>query len=257
MNAAVKINASQISKSFDVRAGKQVAAISNLDIGIETGSFVALLGPSGCGKSTFLYMIAGFVEPSSGVLEIDGVPVKGPGANRGLVFQEYTLFPWRTIEANVRFGLDVAGVGRAAAKERCRELIELVGLKGFEAAYPHELSGGMQQRTAIARALAYDPDILLMDEPFGALDAQTKRRLIDDVTRIWQATGKTIVFVTHSVEEAVLLADKVILFGARPSRVRAEFSIDMARPRSLSSPEFVRIQAEIMQMLDVEVAKMM
>jgi NitT/TauT family transport system ATP-binding protein len=255
--AANRIVAHNVSKAFEKRRGGENLAIGDLNIEIKEGEFIALIGPSGCGKSTFLYMVAGFVFPDRGTVEIDGKRVVGPGANRGLVFQEYTLFPWRTVEGNVRFGLDIAKRKGPETTARCEELIRLVGLSGFQDAYPHELSGGMQQRTAIARALAYDPAILLMDEPFGALDAQTKRRLIDDVTKIWQATGKTILFVTHSVEEALLLSDRVILLGARPSSVVREIRVDMPRPRQVHDPCFVELQRELLDCLDSEVAKMM
>ncbi len=173
------------------------------------------------------------------------------------MFQEYVLFPWLTVEGNIRFGLDVQGLKDAVSEERVRHLISIVGLKGFETAYPHTLSGGMQQRVAIARALAYDPEVLLMDEPFGALDAQTKRRLIGDFIKIWEENRKTVVFVTHSVEEALLLADKVYLFSARPSKIKQVFDVNLPRPRDITTPAFLEIERALLASLDEEVAKMM
>ncbi|MEW6046110.1 MAG: ABC transporter ATP-binding protein [Bacillota bacterium] len=253
-----KIVAERVSKTFvSPHDGRQVVALRNLDLEIHAGECAVLLGPSGCGKSTFLYMVAGFERPISGRLRLDGRDIQGPGPDRGIVFQEYVLFPWKTVLGNVRFGLDIAGVPLKEGNRRAMEYIHLVGLAGFENAYPHTLSGGMKQRVAIARALAYDPDVLLMDEPFGALDAQTRSLLIRDLVRIHQETHKTILFVTHSVQEAVSLADRIFLFSARPASVKEVFAIDFSRPRNLYAPELVRLQEKIFQSLSVEVNQMM
>jgi len=252
-----KLDVVHVAKSFRTSDGKMVHAIGDAELKIAEGEFAAFIGPSGCGKSTLLYMIAGFESPSSGTISMNGRAIDRPRPDRGIVFQEYVLFPWLTVEGNIRFGLDVQGRRDAASDERVRHLISIVGLKGFEKAYPHTLSGGMQQRVAIARALAYDPEIMLMDEPFGALDAQTKRRLINDFIRIWEDNRKTVVFVTHSVEEALLLADKVYLFSARPSRIKQVFEVNLPRPRDITAPEFLEIETALLASLDEEVARMM
>jgi NitT/TauT family transport system ATP-binding protein len=252
-----KIEVEAVSKSFSTDSGRQVKAIGDANLVIAEGEFAALIGPSGCGKSTLLYMVAGFEKPTTGKVLMNGRPIERPRPDRGIVFQEYVLFPWLTVEGNIRFGLDVQRRAGPEVNARLDHLIGLVGLKGFEKAYPHTLSGGMQQRVAIARALAYDPEVLLMDEPFGALDAQTKRRLIQDFISVWEESRKTVVFVTHSVEEALLLADKVYLFSARPSRIKQVFEVDLPRPRDISTPDFLRIQRELLASLDEEVAKMM
>jgi len=253
----VKVRAASVKKDFHTRDGGIVHAIDDVTVEVQEGEFIALLGPSGCGKSTFLFMVAGFERPTSGLLELDGAPITEPGPNRGIVFQEYVLFPWRTVKKNIEFGLEIKGATQKQRDEKCRELIGLVGLVGFEDSYPHTLSGGMKQRVSIARALAYDPDVLLMDEPFGALDAQTRRRLIRDLVKIHEATGKTILFVTHSVDEAIGLANRIFLFSARPSHIKKIVEVDLPRPRDVTSDEFVRLERELLESLDVEVEKMM
>lgn len=252
-----KLDVVHVAKSFRSPDGEMVHAIGDAELEIAEGEFAAFIGPSGCGKSTLLYMIAGFERPSSGTISMNGRAIDKPRPDRGIVFQEYVLFPWLTVEGNIRFGLDMQGRRDAASEERVRHLISIVGLKGFEKAYPHTLSGGMQQRVAIARALAYGPEIMLMDEPFGALDAQTKRRLINDFIRIWEDDRKTVVFVTHSVEEALLLADKVYLFSARPSRIKQVFEVKLKRPRDITTPEFLAIETALLASLDEEVSRMM
>ena len=224
---------------------------------VRAGEFAVLLGPSGCGKSTFLYMVAGFEQPSTGQILLAGKPITGPGADRGIVFQEYVLFPWRTVLGNVRFGLDLKGVPRQEADRKAMEYILLVGLKGFENTYTHTLSGGMKQRVAIARALAYEPEVLLMDEPFGALDAQTRNYLIADLSRIHQETRKTVLFVTHSVQEAVLLADRIHVFTARPGNIKETLEVDLPRPRAAASPETARLEQRILALLKTEVEQSM
>ena len=252
-----KLKAVGVQKSFEGKDGRLVRAIDNVTLDVKRGEFIALLGPSGCGKSTFLYMVAGFIEPNDGLLELDGLPIRAPGPDRGIVFQEYVLFPWRTVEKNIEFGLEVKDTTSEQRRERAHELIKLVGLAGFEDAYPHTLSGGMKQRVSIARALAYDPDVLLMDEPFGALDAQTRRRMIFDLVHIHEVTGKTILFVTHSVDEAIGLADRICLFSAGPSHIKHIYDVTTPKPRDVTSDEFVDLERQILESLDVEVDKTM
>ncbi|MEM7463284.1 MAG: ABC transporter ATP-binding protein [Pseudomonadota bacterium] len=251
----IKISANNIEKRFNPGAPNEVVAIEDIDLDIEEGEFISLLGPSGCGKSTFLFMVGGFEKPTAGALTLNGSPIEGPGANRGIVFQEYVLFPWQVVSKNIAYGLRIAGVSEAEQHRRVSELISMIGLQGFEDAYPESLSGGMKQRVAIARALAYDPEILLMDEPFGALDAQTRSRMIKDLTRIHQTTHKTTLFVTHSVEEAILLSDRVALFSARPARIKEVFDIDLPHPRSVTDGKFVHYEKLILESLEEEVAK--
>jgi len=208
-----------------------VLALDGVDVSIAHREFVCLLGPSGCGKTTLLKAIAGLVTLDSGEIFINGLPVTGPGSDRAMVFQDFALLPWADVLSNVAFGLELRGVAKAVREAGARELIARVGLAGFERHYPRQLSGGMQQRVGLARALAVNPEILLMDEPFGALDAQTRRLLQEDLLALLQATPHTVVFVTHSVEEAVLLADRVVVLTPRPGRVRDIVTIDLPRPR--------------------------
>ncbi|MFJ9943668.1 ABC transporter ATP-binding protein [Streptomyces erythrochromogenes] len=195
-------------------------ALDGIDLEIQSGEFLVVVGPSGCGKSTLLDLLGGLSAPTAGRILLDGKPVTGPGLDRGIVFQQYALLPWRTALGNVEFGLEATGVPRRERKSRAREFLDLVGLTGFEDRHPHQLSGGMRQRVAIARSLAYDPDVLLMDEPFAALDAQTRESLQDELRRIWQRTGKTVVFITHGIEEAVYLGQKVAVMTSRPGRIK-------------------------------------
>jgi len=253
----IKVKATGVRKTFHSNDDRVVLAIDNVTLEIKSGEFIALLGPSGCGKSTFLFMVAGFLQPTEGLLELDGQQILEPGPNRGIVFQEYVLFPWRTVTKNIEFGLEIKKTPAAERQKRVTDLINLVGLAGFEDAYPHTLSGGMKQRVSIARALAYDPDVLLMDEPFGALDAQTRRRLINDLVKIHEATGKTILFVTHSVDEAIGLADRICLFSAGPSHIKEVYDVTTPKPRDVTSDEFVALEREILKSLDVEVEKTM
>jgi NitT/TauT family transport system ATP-binding protein len=248
------IRASGVGKTFlDGQTGQRVEAIRDVTFVVDTGRFVVLIGPSGCGKSTLLYMIGGFERPTAGQLLLHGRPVTRPGPDRGIVFQEFVLYPWRTVMGNVTIGLEAQRVPKADRTSRAQGLLHLVGLQGFEHYYPHKLSGGMKQRVAIARALATDPEILLMDEPFGALDAQTRQVLMDDLLHIWGRTRKTILFVTHSVQEAVYLADEVIVLTGRPSRVHRIVAVPLPRPRSLTAPGFVEIERQILDMVSVEI----
>jgi NitT/TauT family transport system ATP-binding protein len=216
---------------FDPYAGAHVTAISDVSLEVQQGEFVSIVGPSGCGKTTLLNMIAGFLPPSVGQIMLDGRAVSGPGPDRGVVFQSFALFPWKTALENVTFGPKMRGVPREERERIGREYLALVGLGGAEGRYPTELSGGMQQRVAVARALANSPDLLLMDEPFGSVDAQTRMTLQEELTRIWQERRPTILFVTHDVEEAVFLANRVIVLSSAPGRVLAELPVLLPRPR--------------------------
>jgi len=221
-----------LSKSFAVaHTANDRLALSDISLQIAEGEFVSIVGPSGCGKSTLLYMVGGFVAPSRGAVSVAGKPVTGPGPDRGPVFQEFALFPWKTVLGNVMYGLLQQGVSKPEAEAKARALISLVRLTGYERFYPKELSGGMKQRVAIARTLAYGPTILLMDEPFGALDAHTRTGLQNELLEIWERDRKTVLFVTHSVEEAVFLSDRVVVLTRSPGRVKATVDIDLPRPR--------------------------
>ncbi|MFY4814752.1 ABC transporter ATP-binding protein [Haloarcula sp. AONF1] len=226
-----------IGRRYDTPQGS-VQALQDVTFDVSAGEFVCIVGPSGSGKTTLFRIIAGLEPATAGTVYLGGDPVEGPGPELGLVFQEYHLFPWRTVSGNVGFGLEKQGVNSDRRQQRVDELLELVGLDGFADSYPRDLSGGMKQRVALARALAVNPDLLLMDEPFGAVDAQTKRMLQDELLDIWSETGKTILFVTHDVEEAVKLADQVIVMASEPGRIREIVEVDMDRPRSRSDAEF-------------------
>jgi NitT/TauT family transport system ATP-binding protein len=262
---ATKISLRGVTKQFTVRPTKHqpqattLTALDKVSLDIKSGEFLSLVGPSGSGKSTLLDLLGGLSRPTIGEVLIDGTPVTGPGLDRAVVFQQYALFPWRTARANVEFGLEAQGVKRRLRQPKAREFLDLVGLSGFEERYPHELSGGMKQRVAIARSLAYDPDILLMDEPFAALDAQTRELLQDEVLRIWQATGKTIVFITHGIEEAVYLGQRVAVLTSRPGRLKQVIDIDLGDRSSSddlrSDPAFVRYRHQIWSLLQDEVRK--
>jgi len=247
----------EISKTFRIK-DKSFLALEKTSLQVEKGSFVSLLGPSGCGKSTLLKIVAGLIEPTSGQVHLDGRLITGPGPDRGMVFQSYTLFPWLTVERNVQFGLEIRGIPKKERQEIARRYLELIGLKGFEQALPINLSGGMQQRVAIARALANDPEILLMDEPFGALDAQTRTVMQELLTDLWEKTKKTIIFVTHDVDEAIFLGDVVYVMTARPGRVKAVIPINLPRPRGYelkTSEVFSRLKRDILQLIREETLK--
>lgn len=238
--------------------GSRVVALDNVNVQIEPNKFVAIVGPSGCGKTTFIKIVDGLLRASSGEILIDGRSVDGPGRDRAMVFQEASLLPWRTVFRNVTYGLECQGRADAASAKRVDELIRLVGLGGFEDNYPHELSGGMQQRCNLARALALDPEVLIMDEPFAALDAQTRELMQAELLRIWRETRKTVLFVTHQINEAVYLADQVLVFGARPGTVRDVVDIDLPRPRELSlkrDPRFLAYEDRIWKTIEVEGSK--
>jgi NitT/TauT family transport system ATP-binding protein len=222
-----------------------VTALTGIDLEIEAGEFVCLLGPSGCGKSTLLNAIAGFVAPSSGTVTVRGQSVAGPGPDRGMVFQEFALFPWMSVARNIAFGLEIRGAGRTEIARKVDELLALLGLEEFRDRFPKDLSGGMRQRVAIARILALDPPIMLMDEPFGALDALTRRGLEDELLRLWQATGKTIVFVTHSIEEALALGSRVVVMTYRPGTIKRDIAIPLPRPRDRANAGFAALLREL------------
>jgi NitT/TauT family transport system ATP-binding protein len=230
-----------VSHTYRPPHGRPVLALADVSLDVQVREFVALLGPSGCGKSTLLYLIGGFLPTEIGRILVDGKPVAGPGPDRGIVFQNFALFPWKTVRANILYGLERQGLPRREREQRAQAFIDLVGLKGFEDSYPSQLSGGMKQRTALARTLAFDPEILLMDEPFGALDAQTRSLMQAELLRIWQRTPKTVIFVTHDVQEAVYLADRVAVMSARPGRIKAvvETKFDKNHPQLFKSKAFV------------------
>jgi NitT/TauT family transport system ATP-binding protein len=236
----------------EVRFGEHFA-LARVDLDVRDGEFVCQLGPSGCGKTTLLNAIAGFVEPSAGVIEVDGRRVEAPGPDRGVVFQEYALFPWLTVLDNVAYGLREQGMDRREREEIARRYVAQVGLEGFADRRPHELSGGMRQRVALARVLAIRPHILLMDEPFGALDEQTRFLLQEALLRIWERERKTVIFVTHSIEEAVFLSDRVVVMTARPGRVKEIVSVDLPRPRERTSEDFNTIRRRLAMALQDEV----
>src|SRR2546428_3995487 len=244
----IPLKIESVSKIFPGRSGT-IEALRPVDVDVVAGEFVCLLGPSGCGKSTLLSIIAGLESPSSGSVLADGRIVRGPGTDRVLLFQEAALFPWLDVRHNVEFGLRQAGIRTRERAATAQRFIELVHLKGFERSYVHQLSGGMRQRVAIARALAIDPAILLMDEPFGALDALTRDRLHAELESIWASTRKTVLFVTHNVREAVALGDRVLVFSPRPGRIVREFFVDLPRPRTLEDHALVDLAKEIMSVL--------
>ncbi|KKM10285.1 ABC transporter [Clostridiales bacterium PH28_bin88] len=241
----VKILVSNLQKTYRNRQGEHVHALAGMDLQVREGEFMCLLGPSGCGKSTLLHIMAGFVRPSRGEVLIDGKPVAGPDPRYLTLFQNYGLFPWRSVLGNVEYGLEVQGVPRRERRSRAMEYVSMVGLDRFVHNHPHELSGGMQQRVALARALAVDPDILFMDEPLGALDAITRFRLQEEISRIWRDKGKTIVFVTHDIEEAVYLADRIAVMTPHPGRIKSIVPVPMGRPRDRTHPDFLRVRDQV------------
>jgi len=249
---APKIVVERVSKTYE----PDVLALTEVGLALAENSFTCLLGPSGCGKSTLLNVIAGFVEPTTGRVLVDGREVTGPGADRGVVFQEYALFPWRTAAENVEFGPMIQGLPRAERRGVAERYLALVGLAEHGAKYPAELSGGMKQRVAIARALANHPSVLLMDEPFGALDAQTREVMQEELLRIWQQERKTVVFVTHSISEAVFLADRIVVMGTRPGRIKEVADVALEHPRERSSPGFVALERTLKSLVREEVARL-
>ncbi|MEC5387533.1 ABC transporter ATP-binding protein [Uliginosibacterium sp. H3] len=270
---ASKISFQQVRKEFLVRgngpgnasgktgsdAAQRFVALEDISLDVKAGEFLALVGPSGCGKSTLLDLLGGLTTPTSGRLLLDGKPITGPARDRGIVFQQYALYPWRTAQQNIEFGLEVAGVARAERREKAAHYLALVGLSAFADRYPHELSGGMKQRVAIARSLAYEPEVLLMDEPFAALDAQTREGLQVELLRIWRRTGKTILFITHSIDEAVVLGQRVAVITARPGRIKQVVDIPDALHSETedvrSLPLFGEVRHRIWELLHDEVSR--
>jgi len=242
-----KIVIEGVEKSFQNKDGNRQQALTGVDLEIREGEFVCLLGPSGCGKTTLLNMVAGFDHPTGGRILIDGEPVTAPSPKHITIFQNYGLFPWRTVLGNVEYGLEVQGVSKSERQEIAREYINMVGLEKFINHHPHELSGGMQQRVAIARALAVDPEILFMDEPFGALDAMTRFKMQEEITRIWQEKHKTIIFVTHDIDEAVFLADRIVLMSPHPGRIKRVLDVSIGRPRVRTGYDFMTIRDKVFE----------
>jgi NitT/TauT family transport system ATP-binding protein len=239
---------SGVSKVFQTADGELVA-LKDIKLEIPRGQFTCLLGPSGCGKSTLLNAVAGFSSPTSGTIMADGKLVTGPGPDRGMVFQEYALFPWMTVEDNIGFGLEIKGMPKAEIRQRVESLLAMLSLSDFRQRFPKDLSGGMRQRVAIARVLALDSPIMLMDEPFGALDALTRRNLQDELLRIWAELKKTIIFVTHSIEEAIYLADRIVVMTYRPGTVKRDILVQLPRERDPASPEFNALKRELGQLV--------
>ncbi|MFG1306452.1 ABC transporter ATP-binding protein [Xanthobacter autotrophicus] len=237
-----------------------VIAVSDADLVVNPGEFVSIIGPSGCGKSTLLNAVAGFLKPTAGQVTVDGEAVKGPSAERGMVFQQYSLFPWKTVRENVEFGLKMRGMGRSERAVAARTLLGLAGLSAFENHYPDRLSGGMKQRVGIVRALATGPKVLLLDEPFGALDAQTRVIMQQILTNLWQRLGISVLFVTHDIDEAIFLSDRIYVMTARPGCIKAEVTVPLPRPRDAAlqlSPEFIRLRADLGALIREESLKAM
>jgi len=259
--AQIKLQATGLRHEYyQPRTGGRLLALDNIDLHVDDGEFVSIVGPSGCGKTTFINLCDGLLKPTAGRIDIDGKQITGPGTDRGMVFQDSCLMPWRTVIKNVIFGLECQGLDNAEGQERARKFIKLVGLQGFEDHYPHELSGGMQQRCNLARALTVDPKILIMDEPFASLDAQTREIMQAELLRIWREARKTVLFITHQINEAIYLADRVIIFGARPGRVKQTIKIDLPRPRDLSlkrDPRFLEYENLVWEQIEEEVKKTM
>jgi NitT/TauT family transport system ATP-binding protein len=250
-----KLHAKNVTITYPLNTGGEITAVSDLSLTVEEGEFVCIVGPSGCGKSTFLGAVAGLQEISSGEILLNGRLIEGPGRDRGVVFQQASLFPWRTTVDNITYGLELAGVSKEKRTAKGKELLKLVGLEGFGSHYPYQLSGGMQQRVNLARALAIEPSLMLLDEPLGALDAQTRELMQAELLRIWKETGQTIIFVTHDIDEAVYLADRVVVMSARPGRICDIVNIDLPRPRPLEikrSPEFLAYESNIWKKISNE-----
>jgi NitT/TauT family transport system ATP-binding protein len=250
-----KLELSEISMLYSQR-GQRFAALRDVSLQIQKGEFIAIVGASGCGKTTLLRIVDGLIKPTLGQVCVDGQLVTRPGPDRGFVFQQDALFPWRTVLDNIIFGLEVQGKKKREALQRADELVRLVGLTGFEQHFPHELSGGMRQRANLARALTIDPDILLMDEPFASLDAQTRELMQSELLRVWRSNRKTVMFVTHQIDEAVYLADRVVVMTSRPGQVKAILEVDIARPRDLMvkrTPRFLELVDVIWKMIEEEV----
>jgi NitT/TauT family transport system ATP-binding protein len=252
--SGIKIAIKNVTKVFGENSDK-VVALDGFNLNILNNKFTTIVGPSGCGKSTLLYLLGGFEKPSSGEILMDGKPVGAPRPDRGFVFQDFALFPWKTVLGNVMFGLMNNGYERKEAKQIALEYINLVNLNGFEHAYQHTLSGGMKQRVGIARALAYKPEVLLMDEPFGSLDAQNRKYMQRELTKIWEKLKKTVVFVTHSVIEAVYLSDVIVVMTARPGKVKGIIEANLPRPRDYTGDDYLEVRKQVLELLEEEVER--
>ena len=246
----MKLELKEVSKTFVSEKGEKVESLSSINLEIENKEFVCLLGPSGCGKTTLLRIISGLEYPTSGSVVLGGIVIDRPNPQLAMIFQEYSLYPWRTVVENIAFGLEIRGVPVQERSAIVKKYLEIVGLEGFENSYPYELSGGMRQRVAVARALAIDPSILLMDDPFGALDAQTRNMLQQELLKIWEKTKKTILFVTHSVDEAVFLAERIVVLTPRPGRICEIIPIDQPRPRNRTSAEFGQVRRHVLDLIN-------
>ena len=254
-SATAKVSLQEVSLRYKTETGAELLALDGINLQVRQGEFLCIVGPSGCGKSTLLHVIAGLQKPTSGSVLVGEEPVNAPGTDRILIFQEHGLFPWLTVGENVEFGMKMKDIPKKERQERTRHYLRLVHLSQFKESRPHQLSGGMRQRVALARALATEPDVLLMDEPFAALDAQTRDLLHDELERIWAETGRTIIFVTHNVREAVRLGDRVVLLSFRPGRIKREFEVELPRPRHLEEVDVARTAREILDSLRDEINK--
>jgi len=244
------VSVAHLNKVFEREGLAPTVALADINLEIEEKEFICLVGPSGCGKTTLLRIIAGLEKPTSGDVCLDGAPISGPDPQRGMVFQEYSLFPWKSVIDNIGFGLEMKGTPRQERRRIAEEYLDIVNLGQFRDAYPHELSGGMRQRVAIARALANNPRVLLMDEPFGALDAQTRNIMQKELLEIWEETKKTVIFVTHSVDEAVYLADKIVLLSPRPGKIEEVIDVELPRPRDRTEPLFADLRKYILRRME-------
>jgi ABC-type nitrate/sulfonate/bicarbonate transport system ATPase subunit len=253
-----KLQIDGVTLRFTPRKGKPVTALDRISLDVQDNEFSVIVGPSGCGKSSLLRVVAGLVAPTDGGVRLAGTPITAPGKDRGMVFQSYTLFPWLTVQKNVEFGLKIAGLPASDRARTARSFIARVGLEGFENAYPKQLSGGMMQRVALARALANDPELLLMDEPFGALDSQTRSLMQELLLKIWEQSKKTVLFITHDIDEAILLGDHVYVMTARPGSIKERIEIDIPRPRTVeatTSPPFIALKRRIMDLIHDEAVR--
>lgn len=244
------LNIKNLSRTFVTEKGEMVEALHNINLSVDDKEFVCILGPSGCGKTTLLRIIAGLDQSSGGTVELDGHVITGPDPRMAMIFQEYSLYPWRNVIDNIAFGLEMKGIKKEERYAVAKRYLELVGLKEFEKSFPYEMSGGMRQRVAVARALAIEPTILLMDEPFGALDAQTRNMLQHELLKIWEKTKKTILFVTHSVDEAVFLADRIVVLTPRPGWICEMIPIDQSHPRNRTSVEFAKVRRHVLDLIN-------
>jgi NitT/TauT family transport system ATP-binding protein len=249
---SVELRLENLTKEFVTTTGEQIMALEDINLEVKDEEFVCILGPSGCGKTTLLRIIGGLDHATAGKALLNGVSIRGPDPKTAMIFQEYSLYPWRNVMENIMLGLEIRGISRQERLVTARQYLEMVGLEGFERTYPYELSGGMRQRVAVARALAVEPEILLMDEPFGALDAQTRNRMQMELLHIWEMTRKTVLFVTHSVDEAVFLADRIVVLTRRPGRIKEIVEVPQDRPRERTAQAFVGIRRHVLDLIAEE-----